>query len=118
MRPVLVADGIRILNSANCELYLNINYNPESGSKTFNVALAGQGPICRLDVDGPPHAPAGRTHKHAVRDENSIRQKLRNGVRDLPELSGRSVRDLFRWFCDAANIEHVGELEAPDEEFE
>lgn len=55
--PALVAENIEIHNDAGTEARLNITYNPEIGSKTFNIHVSGVGPICRLDVDGTAHRP-------------------------------------------------------------
>ena len=49
--PALVAE-VTITNASNVELRLNMTFNPEVGSKTFNVHVPRVGPICRLDVDG------------------------------------------------------------------
>lgn len=37
MKPALVAENILIENNSGVVLRLNIIYNPEVGSKTFNV---------------------------------------------------------------------------------
>jgi hypothetical protein len=60
LRPNVVADDVEILNTKGVELRLTIHFNPERGSKTFNVHVPGVGPICRLDVDGPPIARRAR----------------------------------------------------------
>ncbi|HXJ22691.1 MAG TPA: hypothetical protein VMT03_20910 [Polyangia bacterium] len=57
------ADAIEVENSLGISLKLNVRFDPEIGSKTVSVVAMGVGPICRLDVDGPPHRPAGRSHK-------------------------------------------------------
>lgn len=103
-RPVLVAENIAIENDSGVALKLNISYNPEVGSKTFNVTAAGIGPICRLDVDGPAHRPAGRSHKHSLQTE---RCPDRN-VDDRPDLAGKTVTELFKIFCEMADIAHTG----------
>ncbi len=63
--PALVAEGIVIENDGGMELKLNITFNPEVGSKTFNVHAVGVGPVCRLDVDGPC-APTCGTESQAL----------------------------------------------------
>lgn len=113
--PALTVEGIGIENAADVELRLNITFNPEIGSKTFNVHVAGVGPICRVDVDGPAHRPAGRSHKHSVQNERCPDRNLPDAVVDRPDLSGKSVRELFDIFCKIAQIQHVGSFEAPDE---
>lgn len=113
-RQALTVEGIVITNDAAVDLRLNITFNPEVGSKTFNVHVPGVGPICRLDVDGPAHRPAGRSHKHSLRTERCPDRNLPDGVVDKPELSGQSVRELFDFFCELAQIRHEGTFEAPD----
>lgn len=95
-----------------CEL--NITYNPEVGSKTFNVHVPGVGPICRIDVDGPAHRPAGRSHKHALQSERCPDRNLPDAVTDRPELSGKSVRELFDVFCVLGKIDCQATFESPD----
>lgn len=113
--PAVVADGIVVENTAGTELRMNLSFNPESGSKTINVYVPGLGPICRLDVDGPAHRPAGRSHKHALQTERCPDRNLPDAVADRPELSGKAFRDVFKAFCDMARIEHDGTIDAPDE---
>jgi hypothetical protein len=114
--PFVIAENIRIVNDHGLDARLSIRYNPQVGSKTFNVHVPGLGPICRLDVDGPPHRPAGRSHKHALQSERCPDRNLPDGVADRSELAGKSVRELFAEFCRMAQITHRGTLEAPDEE--
>ena len=89
-RPNVIADDVTIENSAGVELRLTVHYNPERGSKTFNVHVLGKGPICRLDVDGPPHRPAGESHKHSVQTDDDI--NLREGVIDRPTFRASRCR--------------------------
>ena len=113
LAPVLVAEGIRIENSAGVDLVLTIQFNPTVGAKTVNVHVPGVGPICRLDVDGPAHRPAGRSHKHAVRSERCPDRNLPEAVTDRPELAGKSPREVFDEFCRMAKILHTGAFEDP-----
>lgn len=113
--PLLIAEGIRIVNAHGVDARLTISYNPQVGSKTFNVHVPGVGPICRLDVDGPPHRPAGRSHKHALQTERCPDRNLPDQVVDRPELAGKNVRTLFAEFCRMTSIAYEGKLEAPDE---
>lgn len=113
--PLLAAENIAIANPQGIDLRMNISFNPETGSKTFNVVVAGMGPICRLDVDGPAHRPAGRSHKHSVQGPRCPDRNLPAGIVDRPDLSGKSLRDLFDAFCAMAQIKHHGTFAAPDE---
>ena len=115
LAPVLVAEGIGITSSEGIQLVLNISYNPMSGAKTFNVHVPGVGPICRLDVDGPAHRPAGRSHKHSVQGERCPGRNLPGGVIDRPDLGGRTLAEVFEEFCTMAKITCTATLEFPDE---
>ncbi len=114
--PALRAEDIVINNAAGVERLLDINWNPKRGSKTFNVTCAGVGPICRLDVDGPPHRPAGQSHKHSLKTPRCPDENLPLDVADMPAYSGRGLRELFDEFCRNASITFTGSFEAPDEE--
>lgn len=92
-----------------------ISYNEISDAKTLNVYSPQVGPICRLDLDGPAHRPAGRTHKHSLQDERCPDRNLPDGVIDRPDLSGSTLRRAFQELCRMANIVHNGAFEAPDE---
>ena len=114
--PVLAAENLMIENARQVDLRLQISFNPMIGSKTFNVSIPGVGPVCRLDVGGPPHRPAGRNHKHSLLTPRCPDQNLRENVADHPELDGWPLRYLFDWFCNASNIRFDGELFPPQEE--
>lgn len=113
LAPLLTAEGLRIENSAGVELVMNIQFNPAVGSKTVNVHVPGVGPICRLDVDGPAHRPAGRTHKHSLQTVQCPDSNLPTGVIDRPDLAGQSLVQVFEAFCAMAKIHHDGQFEAP-----
>lgn len=115
--PAWVADGIVIENVAEVQLRLNITYNPETGSKTFNVHVPGVGPICRLDVDGTSHKDQGRTHKHSLKTERCPARNLPWAVA-MPALAGLPLLEVFRSFCEMANIRHEGSFEDPSEEID
>ncbi len=106
--PALVAENIVIENDSGVALKLNISYNPEVGSKTFNVTAAGIGPICRLDVDGPAHRPAGRSHKHSLQTDRCPERNLPDNVDDRADLTGKTVTELFAIFCEMADIAYLG----------
>lgn len=94
-------------------LRLNINFNPEVGSKTFNVTAAGVGPICRLDVDGPAHRPVGRSHKHSLQTDRCPERNLPDNVDDRADLAGKTLSELFAIFCEMADITHEGTFFPP-----
>ena len=112
LSPLHTAEDIPIRNGLGYDLRLTIKFNPETGSRNFNVHLSGVGPICRLDVDDQAHHPAGRSHKHSLLQPTCPDQNL-PFVEDRPGESGRSIDVLFRRFCDMANIQHRGQLIAP-----
>lgn len=112
--PALVADNIAIENSAGVDLRLNVSYNPEVGSKTFNVIEVGNGPICRLDVDGTVHAPAGRSHKHSLQTDRCPASNLPNGVVARPDLAGQSPAEVFAAFREMAGIAFDGTFVVPE----
>ncbi len=116
LSPALAVQNVIIENSQGVELRLNITYNPEVGSKTFNVHVPGLGPICRLDVDGTNHRDAGRSHKHALQGERCPDRNLPDDVNGRPDLAGKGLRELFEVFCEMADITHEGDFAAPDEE--
>jgi hypothetical protein len=113
--PVLIAEVV-VESADRRDLRLTIKDNPEVSSKTFNVDVPGIGPICRLDVDGHNHPGKGRQHKHALQTERCPDRNLPDAVQARPELSGWSIRDLFKEFCRLGGISHGGKLYAPDEE--
>lgn len=113
LSPLLTAEDIRIANGLGYDLRLTIKFNPETGSRNFNIHLAGVGPICRLDVDDQAHRPAGRSHKHALQQPTCPDSNL-PFAEDRAIDSGRPVEDLFRRFCRMANIQHRGQFFAPD----
>jgi hypothetical protein len=115
--PLLIAEDIHIENSHGVDARLTIQYNPEVGSITFNVHVVGVGPICRLDVRGKPHRPAGRSHKHALKTERCPDRNLPDDVLDRPELLEKTTKELFEEFCALGHINHTdGAFRAPDED--
>jgi hypothetical protein len=114
VRPLLRAEDVRIENSAGVDLRLTLTYNPQTGSKSVNVHVPGLGPICRLEVDGQRHPPAGRSHKHSLRSADCPRANLPHDVAPRPELSGKLLHEVFEEFCRAANIEHGGMFHSPE----
>ncbi len=83
--PLLIAEGIRIDNSQGVDARLTISYNPEVGSKSFNVHVPGIGPICRLDVDGPPSP--GRSEPQALAARRTLSGTQSAGWRLRPARS-------------------------------
>jgi hypothetical protein len=107
---VLAADDIPIRNSANTGLILNLTYLRARRGFKINVHVRGVGPICRLEVNGPEHPGATRTHKHALRTNRCPNRNLHADVTARPELQGKTMRDVWRTFCEMASITHQGDL--------
>jgi hypothetical protein len=102
----LIARGV-IRTSDGFEATLHVRFDSRTFSKTINVVVDGVGPICRLDVDGARHRTEGRNHKHDLRSERCPQRNLPEAVA-RPELSGRSVEDIFSIFCREAGIRNEG----------
>ncbi len=113
-KPLLRAEDVKIANEAGADLRLALTYNPLTGSKSINVYVPGLGPICRLDVDGQSHPPAGRSHKHSLRSDDCPRANLPSGVASRGDLSGHTLQEVFEGFCADANITHRGEFLCPE----
>jgi hypothetical protein len=111
--PLMVAENIRIENADGVDLRMSVTHNPEIGSTTVNVHVPGTGPVCRLDIDGPAHRPAGRCHKHSLQSERCPSRNLPDDVADRGDLSGKSAREVFEAFCAMARIVHEGTFVEP-----
>ena len=107
------AKDILITNDDGVDARLTIQLVSETGAKTLNVKVAGVGPICRLEVDSRPHAPAGRSHKHALHTPDCPRDNLKRDVTDRSDLNGRPLKAVFDAFCQMAQITHEGALIVP-----
>lgn len=108
--PVLVSDPVPILRHGMIVGTLHVRYNPETDAKTINVSVEGVGPVCRLDVDDRPHGSCGRSHKHELGVETCSAENLKRYVFDRPDLNGRTPEEVFKDFCEMANISSRGVL--------
>lgn len=108
--PVLTADDIGIINKASVDLILNLTYLPGRRGFKINVHARGIGPICRLEVNGPEHPGATRTHKHALRTNRCPNQNLHRDVVARPDLKGKTMLEVWREFCSMSSILHQGSL--------
>lgn len=107
---VHVALGIPVWNPLGVNLRLAVRWNHVKNKKSIAVYVPGTGVICRLDVDGPRHGSAGRSHKHSLRNPTCPLRNLPLGVVPRPELSGLDVRSLFLQFCAEARIRFDGRI--------
>lgn len=108
--PIHEAVGIVVHNASAPELRLAVRWNPETERKTINAYILAVGPICRMDVNAPPHGLAGRSHKHSLQTQECPSLNLPIGVNSRPELSGLDVKALFLQFCREAGIDFEGSL--------
>lgn len=81
---------------------------------SFNVVVAGVGPICRLDIRGARHRGAGRTHKHSLRGRTCPVSNLPHAV-ERPECARLDLGDALGHFCGMARITHDGGLTLDEE---
>jgi hypothetical protein len=74
VRSVVYTSGaIPIEVEGDVLAYIHIEYNEATDAKTVNVMLVGVGPVCRLDVDGKVHRPAGRSHNTLSKHQSARR---------------------------------------------
>ena len=110
LRPLLTASNIKIENSLGHVLKMNLNYNEETNSKTINISIQSEGPICRLDVDGQNHKQQGRSHKHSLSTPRCPDNNLPDAI-SRKDLSGKPFDEIFKIFCREANIVVKGKVE-------
>jgi hypothetical protein len=104
------ATGVPIRNTLEPGLRLTVRWNHETERKTISVYVLGVGPICRVDADGPPHGPAGKSHKHSLITPQCPALNLRAAVAPRPDLSGLDVKVMFLQFCREVGITFEGRL--------
>jgi hypothetical protein len=108
---------VPVSNSTGYDLILNGSYMPDIPKLKLNFSIKGIGPICRIEVNGPLHRDAGRTHKHELHHESCPRQNLPNAIaRPDLDLSRLSPKDIWSLLCEEANIVHVGVFKEPWED--
>ena len=105
---VSVVVPIEVDSAVVANLY--VEFNEATEAKTVNVAIVGTGPVCRLDVDGKVHKPAGRSHKHSLVTPECPSDNIPRNVLDRSDLSGMSLEQVFAEFCEMAHIDHIGTL--------
>lgn len=110
----LESEKISIVNSEGVPAFVVVRWNPQTDSKTVNVAVRGVGPICRLDVDGAVHAPAGRHHKHSLQTARCPEENLKREIQRRDDLAGATIHQVFTEFCRIARVEHTGTLKVPE----
>jgi hypothetical protein len=107
---VFESGAVAISSDSSVLANVYLEFNEATGAKTVNVMVVGVGPICRLDVDGKVHRPAGRCHKHALHTPDCPADNLPRAVIDRPDLSGQTLEQVFAEFCSMAHIEHTGNV--------
>ncbi len=111
--PSRVLRTVEVINTGGRKIRLEGHYNERYDSITFCfVCPESGGPICRVDVNGPIHPPAGRTHKHDLVADSDPYRNLPNAIARL-DLVGRTPRDVWQILCAQANIQHNGKFIDP-----
>ena len=90
--------GVVVENTLDWGIVLNGTYKPIQNSFTFNFVARGVGPICRVDVNGTIHPPAGRTHKHDLVADDDPYRNLQTPLHDriLSGIPTRCLADALR----------------------
>jgi len=109
---VVVFEGASLRNSFGFEIVVNGWYNHKTRHTKYNFVLQGVGPICRVEVNGPVHGDAGRTHKHELQTESDPRRDLPNAIPRL-DLVDCGPRELWEDLCKRAHIDHTGRFVDP-----
>lgn len=106
----LLTTTVSIKNTGNTDVKIRIEWNEKTDSKTVNVMVAGTGPICRLDIDTKAHKPYGTSHKHSLSTPDCPHPSINlgNKIEDRSDLSGKSIEEIFKDFCQRSNITHHG----------
>jgi hypothetical protein len=112
-KPNLVFDQVVVANDLQWDVLLNGTYKPGIPAVSFNFVIRGLGPVCRIEVNGPIHGDAGRTHKHDLRSADDPRLNLPNAVART-DLEGRSAREVWEMLYQQANIIHEGTFHDPE----
>lgn len=111
-KPNLIFEQVVVENSLGLDVVVNGTFKPDIPSVTYNFVLRGVGPICRVDVNGPIHGNAGRTHKHDLRRDADARNNLPTAVARA-DLDNVTPRDVWSTICTQANIRHIGKFNDP-----
>lgn len=112
--PNLIFDQIVVENAMGYDLLLNGNYRPAIPSVTFNFVIKGQGPICRLDVNGTIHKESGRNHKHELQKSGDSNTNLPFAVKRDDLATCSTVKEIWETLCQEARISHSGEFIEPE----
>jgi hypothetical protein len=107
--PVMTFEGVSMGNDLGLDVVVNGAHNPAIPATKFNFVLRGVGPICRLEVGGPPHGHTGKQHKHELKEETCPGRNLPHAV-PRSDLDGKSVREVWTDLCRRAGITHTGQF--------
>jgi len=113
-KEVLVFDNVSVRNYQDHDIVVNGRYDRRTKATVFNFVLRGEGPICRVEVNGLAHSEAGRTHKHELKNEGDPRKHLPYAAA-RPDLEGKSPLEIWQDLCKRARIEHSGSFVDPTE---
>lgn len=107
-------DQVEVENGLGYELVLNGSYIPNIPALKFNFVVKGVGAICRIEINGVVHKPIGRTHKHALIDENCPRKNLPHAdARPDLDLHTHTPRQIWETVCQESGILHTGKFVEP-----
>ncbi len=109
---ILVLDEATVENAFDLAVCLTGSYDRRTGHLTLNFVLQGTGPICRVEVNGPIHPGAGRTHKHELQQPSDPRNNLPFAA-ERPDLAGKAPREVWELLCRQARIDHQGQFHDP-----
>ena len=111
--PNLIFDQVAVENGLGYDLVLNGSFRPSVPSVTFNFVIKGQGPICRLDINGTLHREEGRNHKHELQNSEDSSCNLPHAINRDDWAGHQTVREIWDVLCREANITHIGEFIEP-----
>lgn len=111
--PLMRLRPVEVFNTGGVKVRLVGSYHPtlDRIGFTFHCKEAG-GPICRVDVRGPNHKQAGRTHKHDLHRESDPANDLPTAVA-RPDLEALAIVAVWQDLCTRAQILHTGAFVDP-----
>jgi len=109
---VFCIDSVRVANALGHDVIVEGFFHRAIKRVSFTFVLAGTGPICRFEVNGPIHGNAGRTHKHDLCTDRCPEQNLPH-VTARPDLNDLGPSELWQRICKLARIDHTGSIVLP-----
>ena len=105
---------VEVHSSEGYPIFLDGWYNSASGKLSYSIIHRGMGRIYGLDLGADHRNPDGKFvgEKHKNRWELGSRDKWAYVPEDITETWEHPV-EVWKQFCDEANIKHDGEMQAP-----